>query len=336
MAKDDQNKDKEEDDDFFGDDDDFGLPELDYEALDDDDDDLSDSDFEVSDEELAAEMEAEDQSAELDAADDSDVSFESDESMAIDDIELPDDLEEEELSDDDLGDFYEEESFEDFNASDDGSGGTLDTEVTSNDLLEDDFKEDDFVDTSTPNAYVEQDQPGGSGNKFVKLVVIGIVVFVSLGLGILYLSGTFSGEDKKVAEKTEQAEAEKKAAAARAEKQRQAAEAKRRLEEQKKAQEEAAAAAANEPQATAGEINALEGATGNFHIIIASFLDEDMAADYAGELAGAGNSPTIVPPFGKAITTRVAIKSFSSLANAQQEIGDFKGEYGNDIWVLKY
>ena len=58
--------------------------------------------------------------------------------------------------------------------------------------------------------------------------------------------------------------------------------------------------------------------------------------DHSNKLASQGESPTIIPPFGNAITTRVAIKGYGSLAQAQNEVGNYKSKYGQDIWILKY
>jgi len=85
-----------------------------------------------------------------------------------------------------------------------------------------------------------------------------------------------------------------------------------------------------------GQVTALTDRTNNFYIVIASFVDEDLAMDHSNELAAQGKSPTIIPPFGNAITTRVAIKGYGSIAQAQNELGNYQAEYGQDIWILKY
>ena len=61
-----------------------------------------------------------------------------------------------------------------------------------------------------------------------------------------------------------------------------------------------------------------------------------MASDYSNKLAKEGKSPSIIPPFGNAITHRVAIAGYGSLAEAQRSVDGFKGEYGQDIWILRY
>ena len=71
-------------------------------------------------------------------------------------------------------------------------------------------------------------------------------------------------------------------------------------------------------------------------IVIASFLDGDLAMDHSQDLAAEGKSPYIIPPFGNAITHRVAINGYGTLAQAQGALDGFKSEYGQDIWILKY
>ena len=83
-------------------------------------------------------------------------------------------------------------------------------------------------------------------------------------------------------------------------------------------------------------MNRLSARTNNFYIVVASFVDEDLAMDHANKLAADGRSPSVIPPFGKAITTRVAIRGYGSLAQAQNEVGNYRSEFGQDIWILKY
>jgi len=61
-----------------------------------------------------------------------------------------------------------------------------------------------------------------------------------------------------------------------------------------------------------------------------------MADDLAKKLASQGESPSIIPPFGKGIFYRVAIASFPTIASAQQNIDQYRSEYGQDVWALKY
>jgi hypothetical protein len=59
--------------------------------------------------------------------------------------------------------------------------------------------------------------------------------------------------------------------------------------------------------------------------------------DYAKKLSSSGVTSKIIPPFGKSQFHRLAIAEGDSYANAQATADGIKGgEYGNDVWVVKY
>jgi cell division protein FtsN len=89
-------------------------------------------------------------------------------------------------------------------------------------------------------------------------------------------------------------------------------------------------------QTTPGEVNALDQRTGKAYIIVASFVDGDLAADHASNLAGKGKSPYIIPPFNNGLYYRVAIAEFNTFDDATRNLENYKGEFGNDIWTLRY
>lgn len=409
MAKDDKNIDKEEDD-FFGDDDDFGLPELDYEALGEDDDDDLDEEMEdmlgddfgmeeesfseesfdemdtvgdtaESDQEQTLVEETEEESVvESDSTQEEveteEVALEDSAEELIDDTlneESFDDLSDEDLeaeldgevSDEEMDSFYEEETFDEFAATEEvEKEGEIPDSVFDSDVLdEEEFKEfeQDLMSTeeaeaSSMSQYAPtDDKPKG---KFTKVVVFGIVGFAILGAAFFFGYRTFFGDDKgeEVAEKQQKAkqiaakEVKKKPTPAKKEgdsseaAKAPAGEGKPTGQKQapKTASKKAAAkkpAAKQKPATVAavpGAINTLSEKTGNLFIIIGSFVDEDIANDYAVELATAGKSPSIIPPFGNAVTYRVAIKGYASLSDAKSEIDDLRPEFGQDIWILRY
>ncbi|MEQ9468013.1 MAG: SPOR domain-containing protein [Ekhidna sp.] len=393
MANDDKNKDKEQDD-FFGDDEDFGLPELDYEAL--DDDDSSDTEKTAS-EETPAEPEEET----VEASSDDDSVFDSDSMDDMDDMdmedigdmddidmddlgdmegmededdeEIPDQISDEELAasmkeetsdeaeTEDVDDFYEEESFDDFDASgDDDDMDDISDSVFDSDVLdEDEFAqfekelmetEEDMSDMTSFESD-DTDAPAQSKGKFAKVVIFGVIIFASLGAAFWFLSpmgGGEEGEKKPVAEKTTKPETEKPAETTPEETTEETpkeaenntqTQAAKPANNQPKTTPAAKKPAATKPKAVAsnpGTVNELTDRTGNMYIIIGSFLDRDMAIDFANELSAAGKSPSVIPPFGKAVTHRVAIAGYGSLAEAQRAIDGFKSEFGNDIWILRY
>ncbi|WP_421765404.1 SPOR domain-containing protein [Ekhidna sp.] len=405
MATDDKNNDKEQDD-FFGDDEDFGLPELDYEALDDDDDsdqvdepkkeaeaekveeespkaeatdDESEMDavFEgesmdmdeeeipdqISDEELEASLEGEDLGDLGDMADLGDMEDLDDEDlgdMDMDDMPEPDDSDiEEKKEEETVEDFYEEESFDDFEASDDSDDGEeIPDSVFDSDVLdEDEFAqfEKELMDSEEEQTAdvpkFESSQASSSSteskSKFVKVVVFGILIFASLGtVFLLWYQSNGGEEEQPVAEKVERPVENKPVEKPAEEATTENNTASENQPETKPAETQPKSTPADTrpaatqpkpaPQSNPGTVNALSARTGNFYIVIGSFLDGDMAVDYANELAGQGKSPSIIPPFGNAITHRVAISGYASLAEAQRSVNGLKADYGQDIWILKY
>ncbi|MEM6737436.1 MAG: SPOR domain-containing protein [Bacteroidota bacterium] len=340
MAKDDQNK--EEDEDFFGNDEDFGLPELDYDSLDDDDsedefafDDLSDDDLKdvddvFGDDDSGVEEKSEESIKEESASSDHSSSEESD-------------------------DFFGEESFDEFETSEDDSSidDILDDDLSDLDLEGDEMdSEDDLLgaevgDDFSSDEYVESsNKEDSSKGNFARTVIIGIVIFAVLGGLFWWLAPMVTADDtdEEIAQITE------------SEKPDQTKKPVESVETDNSAnttdENEAEQQANNSPTSpppktvsskrntavdtTPGEINRLTARSNNYYIVIASFLDEDLAMDYSQKLAAEEKSPTVIPSFGRAITTRVAIMGYSSLSQAQNEIGNYKGEYGKDIWILKY
>ncbi len=369
---DDTNKDKEDQDDFFGDDDDFGLPDLEYEALGDDDDKADDP----VEEEVAAEAEppapepepTPEPEPEPEATPDPEPAAESE--MAEDSIfgdesfdDTSDDTssdmlggsESTETSGDDLGgdlgdDVYSEEDFGDFDASD----IDLDAELSDSVFDDDEFAGDDFKDFETesePEAAqsdfntaptFSNDEAKASKGKFTRIVIFGTILFVGLGL-IFWFVYKPGGEEKPVARKEVPKKAPAKkpaqqpaASAENTSSQQQPASTSANTQSQQRPAATNTRPAATQVATTPGEITRLEERTGNAYIIIASFVDEDIAMDYANKLAGEGKSPSIIPPFGNGLFNRVAIAGFPTVAAATQGVDGFKGEYGDDIWVLKY
>jgi hypothetical protein len=86
----------------------------------------------------------------------------------------------------------------------------------------------------------------------------------------------------------------------------------------------------------AGMVTSLEQRSGKAYIIIASFIDGDLAMDHANDLADDGKSPYVIPPFNNGMYYRVAIAEFNNFADATSNLGSYKEEFGTDIWTLRY
>ena len=90
-----------------------------------------------------------------------------------------------------------------------------------------------------------------------------------------------------------------------------------------------------EPEPTLGEYQVLTSRTGAYYIVIASFVDEDLATDWCKILQEKGVSTNVLSPSGKGFF-RVGLGGYDSFSDANAELGNYKAEYGEDIWVVKY
>ncbi len=85
-----------------------------------------------------------------------------------------------------------------------------------------------------------------------------------------------------------------------------------------------------------GEVNILSSRTGRSYVVVGSFFDDDLAKDYADDLAKSGENAYIIPPFGKSKFNRVAIEETSSFAEANSRATELAGQYKEQPWPLKY
>lgn len=369
MADDSTNEEepKERKNEYFDDDEDFGLPDLEYDELDDEDEPLEEeldlevevegedesleelevedapadpeSEFiEVEDNDVSGELDLDESHVEFDSEkeattdasdiseedlDDIEISEEDLEGVDFDDIDLSDISEEDLQLDDEDTDFYEEESYEDFENGSEGSdifeseggAGGDSSGMDANDLAERENKGVEFK-YSDPQ----------SRNSFTRIVVIGTAVIAILGFALYFAFFRTGGAELAEKPKQEQPKPKPKPQP--------------KKEDPKPADPEPETKQVKpDPQpltADAGEITKLSAKTGQAYVIIGSFVDEDLAGDYAGELAGTGKSPIIIPPFDDHRFYRVAIASYGSFADANNAVDGYKGEYGDDVWALRY
>ncbi|MFY0686307.1 MAG: SPOR domain-containing protein [Cyclobacteriaceae bacterium] len=226
--------------------------------------------------------------------------------------------------------FYEEESFEEFEEEipsifDADSPG--EANVGSNIGQP---KEQVVFEKVVPD-YKAQKKARGN---FAKIAIIGTVSFILAAVLIVWLMG--NGESEKPVEvaKVEKKEPVLKPVEtppAEPANEGEEANANRRKRPTKNSTPPATVSSV-----TPGEIKKLESQTGNSYIVIASFVDEDLAMDHAKDLASQGKGPIIIPPFAKHIFWRVAIEEFTSISDATANIERLKAEYGTEIWPLKY
>ncbi len=262
----------------------------------------------------------------------------------------------------DLGVFYEEESFDDFATDDFGvendkaevASSVFGTDESESYGAETDYPESEsgettYADTSYSSTY-QQEEPAGNRGKFVRTVVIGTLAIAIVAFVFLIIRNLNSDDElpkKKVAQKETPA---KKAPAKKPDSKKAAAAAKKEAENQEAAKKEVAKkeeAKKEEPkkeepkakppvQKPAGEITSLTARTGKTYIVVGSFFDDDLAMDFAQKLSANSKSPIVIPPFGESQFYRVAIAEFNSFGDARAGIGNYKAEYGQDIWPLRY
>ena len=85
-----------------------------------------------------------------------------------------------------------------------------------------------------------------------------------------------------------------------------------------------------------GTITRINTPQGLYYVVVGSFIDEDLASDYANKLAQQGvDVMHITPPQGQ-YYFRVAIKQTNTFRDAYEKAAILKATYGADIWVMKY
>jgi hypothetical protein len=76
--------------------------------------------------------------------------------------------------------------------------------------------------------------------------------------------------------------------------------------------------------------------TGLYHVIIASYIDIDLATDYAKKLSKKGvHSQIITPTHGKHFV-RLSVAQATTWKEAKEKADELKPAYGEHIWVMKY
>ncbi|HPM32745.1 MAG TPA: hypothetical protein PLJ60_20600 [Chryseolinea sp.] len=86
-----------------------------------------------------------------------------------------------------------------------------------------------------------------------------------------------------------------------------------------------------------GSIETLSERSGRYYVVVSSAIDDDLIMDYATDLSKKGVSSKIIPPFGKTKFYRIAIDVADTYADAQANADSKKGgDFGNDVWVVKY
>jgi hypothetical protein len=92
-----------------------------------------------------------------------------------------------------------------------------------------------------------------------------------------------------------------------------------------------------EEPSTSGTFETITEKTGRYYIVLNSFFDEDLAADYAKNLSEKGTSTLILsPPERKGFRRVVINEDFGNWREAEARLGDLKMTFGDAIWVLRF
>ncbi|EMR02889.1 SPOR domain-containing protein [Cesiribacter andamanensis] len=89
-------------------------------------------------------------------------------------------------------------------------------------------------------------------------------------------------------------------------------------------------------QPAVGQITTISGRTGRYYVIVGSFIDSDMAADYAVKLSKQGHNVTIIEPVGDRKFYRLGVKEGDTFSQLSEELDTYKSTFGQDIWVVRY
>ena len=85
-----------------------------------------------------------------------------------------------------------------------------------------------------------------------------------------------------------------------------------------------------------GTITNVRAPSNSYYVIVGSFIDDDLALDFANKLAEKGiNTTLIIPPQGQYFY-RVAVEQKNTLHDAHTKATTLPSEYGHDVWIMKY
>jgi len=161
--------------------------------------------------------------------------------------------------------------------------------------------------------------------------VILIVLLVLAAGGALFYFAYYAPKQKKIQEQILADQQRKQALADKKRLEEEAKNERLRQEAQRKAD-----SLASIPKV--GTIERLSGRTGQYYVVVASAIDDDLLMDFANKLIAKGKNVKLIPPLGKdGKFHRLAVEAKDSYADAQTAADGLKGgDYGDQLWVMKY
>lgn len=91
-----------------------------------------------------------------------------------------------------------------------------------------------------------------------------------------------------------------------------------------------------EPEVKEGSVSSISSRTGRYYMIVGSFVDGDLASDFAKNLAGEGHEAKIIEPSGTRKFYRLSVKDAGSIADLNTELDAMRAKYGENVWIVKY
>lgn len=154
-------------------------------------------------------------------------------------------------------------------------------------------------------------------------VLVGLVVYLLLFDGAQQIGTLFDSEPKPRQSVFEDEETEEELKVA--------------VEKTEEPEPEPEVVAEVNPLAPYEGITTISQPTGRSYIVIASFVDEDMARDFGNKMLNKGVGVKIIQPTGRSpLLHRVVVADYAAFRGAMAEVDRFRAEYGEKSWVLKY
>lgn len=85
-----------------------------------------------------------------------------------------------------------------------------------------------------------------------------------------------------------------------------------------------------------GTMEIVTSRTRRTYVIIGSFVDEDLAKDYANKLGKSGTNTKLINPTGTQKFYRLSVADFGTISEAAGSLDALKSEYGNNLWIIKH
>ena len=91
-----------------------------------------------------------------------------------------------------------------------------------------------------------------------------------------------------------------------------------------------------EPEVVEGTVSTISSRTGRYYVIVGSFIDSDLANDFAGKLAKEGMSAKIIEPSGTRKFYRLSVKDAEGLDVLKADLDSMRQKFGENVWIVKY